>query len=109
MIENPTYTYYIKKSEEGEENYRVPEGAENITLNEYTFRGLEDGVSYDIKVEVREDKAGNMGYRQLRGTNDKSYTRRRYRTCRWSNNIWKCRMGCWGKQQWLLVQIQNIQ
>ena len=72
MIENPTYTYYIKKSEEGEENYRVPEGAENITLNEYTFRGLEDGVSYDIKVEVREDKAGNMGYSSLDGQTTKA-------------------------------------
>ena len=72
MIENPTYTYYIKKSEEGEENYRVPEGAENITLNEYTFRGLEDGVSYDIKVEVREDKAGNMGYSSLEGQTTKA-------------------------------------
>ena len=65
MIEEPTYTYYIKKSSEGEESFEAPEDARNLLINEYTFRRLEDGVSYDIKVEVNGDKAGNIGYSSL--------------------------------------------
>lgn len=61
MIETPKYTYYIKKSSEPEGSYRIPEGASEITDNYYTFIGLEDGVSHDIRVTVNGDIAGNIG------------------------------------------------
>ena len=59
MKENPTYTYYIKQSGEG--SYTTPSGASNITNAQYTFTGLTQTTSYDIKVEVNGDKAGNKG------------------------------------------------
>ena len=61
MKENPTYTYYIKQSGQGEESYTTPSGASNIANAQYTFTGLTQTTSYDIKVEVNGDKAGNKG------------------------------------------------
>ena len=61
MVTSPKYTYYIKKSTEGDESYKAPSGAENITNAQYTFTGLTQGTNYDIKVEVNGDKAGNTG------------------------------------------------
>ena len=61
MTDVPTYTYYIKKNGEAENNYTSPTGATEITQNTYTFTGLIQGTSYDIKVEVNGDKAGNIG------------------------------------------------
>ena len=61
MKDSLTYTYYIKKSAEGDESYKTPSGAENITNAQYTFTGLTQGTNYDIKVEVNGDKAGNIG------------------------------------------------
>ena len=65
MIANPTYTYYIKKSAEGEEKYQ--EKATDIIETSYTFEGLIQETSYDIKVEVKGDKAGNVGTGLLTG------------------------------------------
>lgn len=67
MIDNPTYTYYIKESSQGDESYVSPDGAQDISLDTFTFRNLKDGVSYDIRVEVKADKAGNMGHSSLTG------------------------------------------
>ena len=67
MADNVTYTYYIKESSQPDENYAAPEGASNITENTYTFTGLKSGTSYDIKVEVNGDKAGNIGTGTLTG------------------------------------------
>ena len=61
MKDSLTYTYYIKKSAEGDESYKEPSEAENITNAQYTFTGLTQGTNYDIKVEVNGDKAGNIG------------------------------------------------
>ena len=61
MIGQPTYTYSIKQSTQGNENYIVPENAKGITANTYTFTGLTQGTSYDVKVEVNRDAAGNIG------------------------------------------------
>ena len=61
MIDNPTYTYYIKESSQGDESYQAPSGASNISENTYTFKGLKPNTSYDIKVEVKSDKANNTG------------------------------------------------
>ena len=61
MKDSLTYTYYIKKSAEGDESYKAPSGAENISNAQYTFTGLTQGTKYDIKVEVNGDKAGNIG------------------------------------------------
>ena len=56
-----TYTYYIKQSSEADTAYTTPSGASNITANTYTFTGLTQGTSYDVKVEVTGDNAGNTG------------------------------------------------
>ena len=61
MKETSTYSYYIKKNGEAESSYTSPTGATGITQNTYTFTGLIQGTSYDIKVEVNGDKAGNIG------------------------------------------------
>ena len=61
MKEEVTYTYYIKKSGEEDSSYISPEGATGIKENTYTFTGLSQKTSYDIKVEVDGDKAGNVG------------------------------------------------
>ena len=61
MSDSVTYTYYIKQSSEGDDSYQVPENAKDISENTYTFTGLTPNISYDIKVEVKSDKAGNMG------------------------------------------------
>ena len=56
MADSVTYTYYIKKSTE--QNYTQET---SNTTNSYTFTGLGQGTTYDIKVEVQGDKAGNKG------------------------------------------------
>ena len=61
MTSSLTYTYYIKESTEPDSSYTVPEDATDISANTYTFTGLKQNTSYDIKVEVRADMAGNMG------------------------------------------------
>ena len=56
MTASPTYTYFIKKTTE--QNYtQKASNANNI----YTFTGLDQGTSYDIKIEVQGDNAGNKG------------------------------------------------
>ena len=58
-----TYKYYIKPSTE--ENY--PSAPTTTDGNAgYTFNGLDDNTSYDIKVEVT-DNAGNTGSGELKG------------------------------------------
>ena len=61
MSSNPVYTYYIKESSQNDESYAAPENAKEIAANTYTFAGLKQNTSYDIKVEVKADIAGNMG------------------------------------------------
>ena len=61
MASSLTYTYYIKQNGTGDENYQAPSGATDISSNTYTFTGLQQGTSYDVKVEVKSDVAGNMG------------------------------------------------
>ena len=61
MIESPTYTYSIKQTGEPDSSYTTPSGASNIATNNYTFTGLTKETSYDVKVEVNGDKAGNIG------------------------------------------------
>ena len=69
MISSPTYTYYIKESTEGEEGYEVVSGSTGIGENTYTFTGLKQGTSYDVKVEVNGDVAGNKGTGAITFTN----------------------------------------
>ena len=61
MADSLTYTYYIKQSTQGNESYLAPSNATNISQNTYTFTGLHQGTSYDVKVEVTGDVAGNTG------------------------------------------------
>ena len=63
MIASPTYTYFIKKTTES--NYQQKESNQT---NSYTFTGLEQETSYDIKVEVQGDNAGNKGKGTLLNT-----------------------------------------
>ena len=65
MKDSLTYTYYIKQSTESESSYKAPSGAENISNAQYTFTGLTQNTSYDIKVEVNGDKANNVGTGKL--------------------------------------------
>ena len=69
MKENPTYTYYIKKSSEADSSYQAK--ATDVTNANYTFAGLQQETSYDIKVEVNGDKAGNKGTGTLTGQTTK--------------------------------------
>ena len=69
MKENPTYTYYIKKSSEADSSYQAK--ATDVTNSSYTFAGLQQETSYDIKVEVNGDKAGNKGTGTLTGQTTK--------------------------------------
>ena len=59
MADSVTYTYYIKKTSEPETSYVAK--ANNIAQNSYTFSGLTQETSYDVKVEVTGDKAGRKG------------------------------------------------
>ena len=63
MQTSPTYTYYIKESSAGDTSYTAKEIA--TTASSYTFTGLTQGTSYDIKVEVNGDKALNTGEGKL--------------------------------------------
>ena len=59
MADSLTYTYYIKKTGEAETSYVAK--ASNVAQNNYTFTGLTQETSYDVKVEVTGDKAGRTG------------------------------------------------
>ena len=64
MPTTPTYNYYIKKSSEAD----YPTTASHTgTETSYTFSGLTQNTSYDVKVTVA-DKAGNTGTGTLNAT-----------------------------------------
>ena len=69
MVSSPTYTYYIKKSSVADSSYQAK--ATDVTSASYTFTGLTQATSYDIKVEVNGDKAGNKGTGTLTGQTTK--------------------------------------
>ena len=71
MVENPKYTYYIKKSTEEDSAYQ--EKATDVTEKNYTFTSLTQETNYSIKVVVKSDKAGNVG----QGTTQASTTKPR--------------------------------
>ena len=56
MIENPEYTYYIKESTAN--TYEALPASNNSS---YTYTGLKQNTTYNIKVEVNGDEAGNVG------------------------------------------------
>ena len=59
MIGTPTYNYYIKKTSEDDSSYVLK--GNTLTETSYTFSGLQQERSYDVKVEVTGDKAGRTG------------------------------------------------
>ena len=62
MSDSITYIYYIKKLSEDNNKYEEKgrhTGSEKVDT--YTFTELEQGTSYDIKVEAVGDNAGNKG------------------------------------------------
>ena len=63
MPTSPTYNYYIKESKAGS----YPTEADYTGTNtNYTFTGLTQGTSYDIRVTTT-DKAGNEGSKETKG------------------------------------------
>ena len=63
MVSEPEYTYYIKEA--------LASTYEQKTTNansSYTYTGLTQGTTYDIKVEVNGDEEGNIGTRTTQGT-----------------------------------------
>ncbi len=58
MIDAPRYIYSIKKLGEPDSLYKTFEGGE---LAEYTFNNLDEGTSYNLKVEVISDREENNG------------------------------------------------
>ena len=56
MSSSLTYTYYIKSTTESHYTQKASNGSAS-----YTFTGLTQGITYDIKVEVQGDNAGNKG------------------------------------------------
>ena len=66
MIDSPTYTYYIKKSTEN----TYEEKARNNTSS-HIFTDLMQETTYDIKVEVEGDNAGNTGTGTAQATTKK--------------------------------------
>ena len=63
MASNLTYTYYIKKSTESAYTQKASNSSSS-----YIFTGLTQGTTYNIKVEVIGDKAGNKGTGTVTGT-----------------------------------------
>ena len=63
MASNLTYTYYIKATTESNYTQKASNGSAS-----YTFTGLTQGITYDIKVEVQGDNAGNKGEGTTQGT-----------------------------------------
>lgn len=66
MDENPTYHYYIKKSEDP----LYPDEPSYEGINTYTFQNLSQDTNYDIKVTVR-DKMDNEGVAIIEGIKTK--------------------------------------
>lgn len=56
IVTNPTYTYYIKKATESTYTKKITN-----TNASYTYTDLLQETTYDIKVEVDGDVAGNKG------------------------------------------------
>ena len=56
MVSEPEYTYYIKEASAGTYEQKVTN-----KNSSYTYTGLTQGTTYDIKVEVNGDEAGNVG------------------------------------------------
>ena len=66
MADSLTYTYYIKTTTGNTYEQKASNGSAS-----YTFTGLTQGATYDIKVEVQGDKAGNKGEGSTQGTTGK--------------------------------------
>ena len=56
MVSQPQYTYYIKEA-----SASTYEQKTTNANSSYTYTGLTQGTTYDIKVEVNGDEAGNVG------------------------------------------------
>ena len=63
MVSEPEYTYYIKEASAGTYEQKV-----TSKNSSYTYTGLTQGTTYDIKVEVNGDEAGNVGTGTTQGT-----------------------------------------
>ena len=84
MISNPTYTYFIKQTSQDDNSYIQKESNSNES---YTFLGLLQGTSYDVKVIVEADNAGNIGTGILENqTTEKISKAITFGNATWSNN-----------------------
>lgn len=64
MPVNPTYSFYIKKTNDEDTEY---EQKQSNTTSTYTFSGLDQNTSYTVKVTA-DDLAGNTGIGTKEGT-----------------------------------------
>ena len=83
MVSEPEYTYYIKEA--------LASTYEQKTTNansSYTYTGLTQGTTYDIKVEVNGDEEGNIGTGTTQGTTGTVTSALEEGAITFSNVIW---------------------
>ena len=95
MPDTPTYNFYIKKTTESDYPQEPTGTSENAS---YTFEGLEQGVDYDIKVEVA-DKAGNIGTGTLSGITTDTIP---------DPGDGKTGSIVWGNITWIQIKVQRV-
>ena len=83
MVEEPQYTYYIKEA--SSETYQQKK---TNTTSSYTYTGLTQGTTYDIKVEVNGDKAGNVGKGTTQGITETVTSALEQGAITFSNKTW---------------------
>ena len=83
MISEPQYTYYIKEASTN--TYEQKATNKNSS---YTYTKLTQGTTYDIKVEVNGDEAGNVGTGTTQGTTGTVTSALEEGAITFSNVIW---------------------
>ena len=83
MVSEPEYTYYIKEASAGTYEQKVTN-----KNSSYTYTGLTQGTTYDIKVEVNGDEAGNVGTGTTQGTTGTVTSALKEGAITFSNKTW---------------------
>ena len=83
MVSEPEYTYYIKEASAGTYEQKV-----TSKNSSYTYTGLTQGTTYDIKVEVNGDEEGNIGTGTTQGTTGTVTSALEEGAITFSNVIW---------------------
>ena len=83
MIAQPQYTYYIKESSSSAYQQKT-----TSATSSYTYTGLTQGTTYDIKVEVNGDEAGNIGTGTIQETTGRVTSALEEGAITFSNKTW---------------------